>query len=57
MARDASNRSAPTRREYVKYGGAVLTGGLFAGCSDDGGARRLQTHGSPSREHQRLVGM
>jgi ABC-type Fe3+-hydroxamate transport system substrate-binding protein len=32
-------REAPTRREYVKYGGAVVGGGLLAGCagqSDDG---------------------
>ncbi|SIS13994.1 ABC transporter substrate-binding protein [Natronorubrum thiooxidans] len=24
---------APTRREYVKYGGVVVTGGLLAGCT------------------------
>jgi ABC-type Fe3+-hydroxamate transport system substrate-binding protein len=31
--------TAPTRRDYMKYGGAVVTGGLLAGCaggSDDG---------------------
>jgi len=25
----------PTRREYVKYGGAVITGGVLAGCASD----------------------
>jgi ABC-type Fe3+-hydroxamate transport system substrate-binding protein len=31
---------APTRREYVKYGGAVVGGGLLAGCTgqSDGGS-------------------
>jgi iron complex transport system substrate-binding protein len=29
---DASRTEAPTRREYVKYGGAVVGGGLLAGC-------------------------
>lgn len=28
---------APTRRDYVKYGGAILGGGILAGCSGDGG--------------------
>ncbi|WP_459190667.1 ABC transporter substrate-binding protein [Halosimplex sp. J119] len=27
-----------TRREYVKYGGAVIGGGLLAGCADGGGS-------------------
>ena len=30
-----TNQQAPTRREYVKYGGAVLGGGLLAGCVGD----------------------
>ncbi|GAA0291928.1 ABC transporter substrate-binding protein [Halarchaeum salinum] len=41
MAGDAPTRAGgPTRRDYVKYGGAALTGGLLAGCtggdSDEG---------------------
>jgi ABC-type Fe3+-hydroxamate transport system substrate-binding protein len=28
---------APTRREYVKYGGTVVAGGLLAGCTGDSG--------------------
>jgi len=38
MADDPSHREAPTRREYVKYGGAVVGGGLLAGCTGDSDA-------------------
>ncbi|MEM4780875.1 MAG: ABC transporter substrate-binding protein [Halalkalicoccus sp.] len=43
MADDATEQRAPTRREYVKYGGAVVGGGLFAGCADDGDSGRAPT--------------
>ena len=33
---DTNATETPTRRDYVKYGGAVLTGGLLAGCSATG---------------------
>lgn len=33
---DSVRHDAPTRRDYVKYGGAVIGGGLLAGCSGDG---------------------
>lgn len=33
MAKDVTTHVTPTRREYVKYGGAVVGGGLLAGCS------------------------
>ncbi|WP_254543075.1 ABC transporter substrate-binding protein [Halomarina pelagica] len=36
MADDATEHEAPTRREYVKYGGAVVGGGLLAGCTGQG---------------------
>jgi iron complex transport system substrate-binding protein len=32
MARDASGYGAPTRRDYLKGSGALLGGGLLAGC-------------------------
>jgi ABC-type Fe3+-hydroxamate transport system substrate-binding protein len=32
--RRVSERSDRTRREYVKYGGAVVAGGLLAGCAE-----------------------
>jgi ABC-type Fe3+-hydroxamate transport system substrate-binding protein len=32
---DTDTNEAPTRREYVKYGGAVVGGGLLAGCASD----------------------
>jgi len=35
MSRQPRGRGGPTRREYVKYGGSILTGGLLAGCSTD----------------------
>nr|WP_276223423.1 ABC transporter substrate-binding protein [Halomicroarcula sp. DFY41] len=34
MPRDETERGAPTRREYVKYSGAIVGGGLLAGCTD-----------------------
>ena len=40
MSDDDLAHEAPTRREYVKYGGAFIGGGLLAGCtgqSDTGG--------------------
>ncbi|TKX84816.1 ABC transporter substrate-binding protein [Halorubrum sp. SS5] len=41
MADKRSQRRAPTRRDYVKYGGAVVGAGVLAGCagtSDDSSA-------------------
>lgn len=38
MADDDTERETPTRREYVKYGGAVIGGGLLAGCTGNGGS-------------------
>ena len=35
MAGDVPEHEAPTRREYVKYGGAVIGGGLLAGCTGE----------------------
>lgn len=37
MAGSTTQHEAPTRRETIKYGGAVIGGGLLAGCTDDGG--------------------
>jgi ABC-type Fe3+-hydroxamate transport system substrate-binding protein len=36
MVDDATENDPATRREYVKYGGAVIGGGLLAGCAGDG---------------------
>jgi iron complex transport system substrate-binding protein len=35
MGGDARDDVAPTRRDYIKYGGAVVTGGLLAGCTTE----------------------
>nr|WP_193788384.1 ABC transporter substrate-binding protein [Haloferax mucosum] len=34
MKRDSANGNELTRRDYVKYGGAAVGGGLFAGCTE-----------------------
>lgn len=38
MERDSTSNEAPTRRDYMKYGGAVIAGGLLAGCSGESGS-------------------
>jgi len=35
MPDDDGSQDGPTRRDYMKYGGVVLGGGAFAGCSSD----------------------
>ncbi|WP_254543070.1 ABC transporter substrate-binding protein [Halomarina pelagica] len=35
---DDARRDAPTRRDAIKYGGALVSGGLLAGCTGDGGS-------------------
>ena len=35
MSDDRGGRNGTTRRDYLKYGGAVAAGGLFAGCAGD----------------------
>ncbi|GAA0194850.1 ABC transporter substrate-binding protein [Halobaculum roseum] len=45
MPRETADRDGdgPTRREYVKYGGAVAAGGLFAGCTGGTGGDSTET--------------
>ena len=38
MASDETGDGVSTRRDYVKYGGALIGGGLFAGCTGSGGS-------------------
>jgi iron complex transport system substrate-binding protein len=45
-----SERRERTRREYVKYGGAVLGGGLLAGCTGGGGSESGSTTDSTSTD-------
>ena len=33
MTDDVTEHEVPTRRDTIKYGGAVVGGGLLAGCS------------------------
>ncbi|GGL42533.1 hypothetical protein GCM10009037_27590 [Halarchaeum grantii] len=50
MARDATGRDAPTRRDYLTYGGAVLGGGLLAGCTGTGADETTTPSDSTSTE-------
>jgi iron complex transport system substrate-binding protein len=34
MSDESNTTETPTRRDYMKYGGAVVGGGLLAGCAD-----------------------
>lgn len=36
MKRDFTRDKAPTRRDYLKYGGIVIGGGLLSGCTSSG---------------------
>jgi len=38
MSKDEPDHRSPTRRDYMKYGGAAVAGGLLAGCVDQSGA-------------------
>jgi ABC-type Fe3+-hydroxamate transport system substrate-binding protein len=45
---DDGTTKAPTRRKYLKYGGAVIGGGLLAGCTGDGDSTPSTTESSSS---------
>jgi iron complex transport system substrate-binding protein len=44
MADDATEHDGPTRRDCVKFGGAIVGGGLLAGCAGDGGSGSTGTN-------------
>ncbi len=48
MADDDTRLEAPTRRDYLKYGGAVIGGGLLAGCAgqSDSGSTATEMTGA-----------
>ena len=46
---DANANEAPTRRDYVKYGGAVVGGGLLAGCA---GQEETGSTSTPAEESE-----
>ena len=43
MRNDPTRHTGPTRREYVKYGGAVVGGGVLAGCFGDSESESTRT--------------
>ncbi|MFA1611802.1 ABC transporter substrate-binding protein [Halobellus rubicundus] len=46
MSDDSDGQAAPTRREYVKFGGAVIGGGLLAGCTGGSGTEPTPSEAS-----------
>jgi len=48
MEDERAERSKSTRRAYVKYGSAVIGGGLFAGCTGESGPGTTTEAGSES---------
>ena len=54
MGRNSDRRPDPTRRDYVKYGGALLGVGPLAGCTGDGesaaGPETTETDGTTEAE-------
>ncbi|ACV49468.1 ABC transporter substrate-binding protein [Halomicrobium mukohataei] len=46
MDDDETQSDVPTRREYMKYGSAVVAGGLLAGCSEQSGSEATPTQSS-----------
>jgi len=50
MSRDDMNHENPTRRDYVKYGGALVGGGLLAGCASQPGSESTPAETSKGDE-------
>jgi iron complex transport system substrate-binding protein len=52
MSKTTPQHEAPTRREYVKYGGTIIGGGLLAGCVSENPSEELEDtdSGEPSED-------
>ncbi len=50
MSRDDTNHEGPTRRDYMKYSGAVVSGGLLAGCAGQSGPESTPAEKSTGSE-------
>jgi ABC-type Fe3+-hydroxamate transport system substrate-binding protein len=48
VVREADLTGASTRRDYLKHGGAVIGGGLIAGCLGDSGSESATTEATES---------
>ena len=46
MARGNCEARAPTRRDCLRYGGAIASGGLLAGCTGKSGSQPTRTRGN-----------
>lgn len=49
MGDESTAREAPTRRDYLTYGGAVVGGGLLAGCTSEGSPNDEESSSNSSR--------
>lgn len=49
MGPESRGRETVTRRDYVKYGGALVGGGLLAGCTGGNGADPSETPAETGR--------
>ncbi|MEA5386600.1 ABC transporter substrate-binding protein [Haloarculaceae archaeon H-GB11] len=57
MTHDNRDTVEPTRRQYLKYGGAVVGGGLLAGCSGDADAgSKTATDSEPATATETTTG-
>lgn len=50
MKRDSTRYEVPTRREYLKYGGVVIGGGLLAGCTSSGAGDGVNNSGGKTND-------
>ncbi|MFC6837979.1 ABC transporter substrate-binding protein [Halomarina ordinaria] len=53
---DTNTTEAPTRRDYIKYGGAVVGGGLLAGCTDRSESESTPTETANATENSSDTG-
>ena len=56
MADDSNEQVGPTRREYMKYGGAVVGGGLLAGCSSQSASEPTATDATTDADRATTTG-
>lgn len=52
MAWTADDHTAPTRRDYVKFSGAIVGGGLLAGCTNNVGSGSTPTEISDKASYE-----
>jgi len=56
MSRETDAHRTPTRRQRLKYGGAVAGGGLLAGCTGDDGSESTTAASATTAETETTAG-